>query len=249
MTRVKPAEAIAGLRSPGDNIAGFTRPTQCYDVAVPRPLSKITKAILVTALAASVILLAYFGPACWGYFLYTHQVRSLQRQCLNYLAPKENIVYDTDPADRQKLLALGREYRAFNDWAVFHVPAAWHDFRGSYDCPDGTAFVHERISPAGHSRLVAVDIIPFGEDSIELRGSVVNIAPRFDIKKLEVCRRSMGKPGELWTAQPNNSIRIYAGQLDPNDSSRFDIQADFGDGTKLIRCQLRDDDTITMGWE
>src|ERR1019366_3504597 len=98
----------------------------------------------------------------------------------------------------------------------------------------------------GHNRLVAVDIIPAGQNSIELRPSVVDIAPRFDIKKLEVCRRSMGKPGELWSAKPNASIRIYAGQPDRNDSSRFTIPADFGHGLEMIRCQLRDDATIAI---
>jgi hypothetical protein len=206
----------------------------------------IRRLILVSALVGAVSVLAYFGPAGWGYFLYTHQMRALQRECLDYLAPAGNIVYDTDPADRTKLLAMGPEYRAFNDWAVFHVPAAWHDFRGSYDCPDGTAFVHERRSPGGHRRLVAVDIIPIGKDSIELRGSVVNIAPRFDIKKLEGCRRSMGRAGERWSAKANAAIRIYAGQVDAGDASRFTIPADFGEGVKLIRCELRDDDTVAI---
>jgi hypothetical protein len=195
-------------------------------------------------LAGAVVLLAHFGPGAWGYYLYTHQVRSLQQACLTYRAPPGEIVYDTDPADRERLLALGHEYRAFNNWAVFHVPAAWHDFRGSYDCPDGTAFVHQLTSPDGHNRLVAVDIIPAGDNSIELRPSVVSIAPRFDIQKLEGCRRSIGKPGELWTAARNRSIRIYAGQADPDDTSRFTIPADFGYGPLLIRCQLLDNDTI-----
>jgi len=197
-------------------------------------------------LVISASSVAYFGPGWWGHYLYAHQVRSLQQQCLMHTQAPDEIVYDTDPADRARLLALGPEYRAFNDWAVFHVPAAWHDFRGSYDCPDGTAFVHARTSPAGHERLVAVDIIPTGKASIELRGSVVDLAPRFDLKKLESCRRSMGPAGAEWAAKKNGLIRIFAGQVDPNDASRFTIPADFGEGAIEIRCRLRDDDRVDI---
>jgi hypothetical protein len=202
--------------------------------------------IAATLSIISVSVLAYFAPSWWGYFLYTNQVRTLQQKCLTYLASPDQIIYDTDPADRQKLLSLGPEYRTFNDWAVFHVPAAWHDFRGSYDCPDGTAFVHERTSPGGHHQLVAVDILPIRKDTIELRGSVANIAPLFNIKKLEGCRRAMGKPGDDYTAKPASFIRIFAGQIDSENTSRFIIPADFGDGMKLIHCQLLDDDTVRI---
>jgi hypothetical protein len=202
--------------------------------------------ILTVILIVSVSPLAYFAPTWWGYFLYTNQVRTLQQKCLTYSPSPDQIIYDTDPADRQKLLTLSPEYRAFNDWSVFHVPAAWHDFRGSYDCPDGTAFIHQRTSPAGHQRLVAVDILPIHKDTIELRGSVVNIAPLFNIKKLEGCRSAMGKPSDEYTTKPTDFIRIFAGQVDPQNASRFVIPADFGDGVKLIHCQLLDDDTVQI---
>ena len=218
------------------------------DAKTPRRifLSSWRLGVLAAILIVCASLLAYFDPRAWGYFLYTNQVRTLQRECLTYTPLPDQIIYDTDPADREKLLALGPEYRAFNDWAVFHVPAAWHDFRGSYDCPDGTAFVHERTSPAGHQRLVAVDIIPIRKDAVRLRGSVVKLAPIFDIKKLEGCRRAMGKSTDEWIARSTQFIHIFAGQIDPLDASRFVIPADFGDGVKLIHCRLLDDDTVDI---
>ena len=172
------------------------------------------------------IVFAVYGPAWWGRYLYVSGVRRLQLQCLRYSAPADQIIYDTDAADRGSL--LGRTgYRAFNQWAVFTTPGDWHALRGSYACPDGTAFLHGRSTPGGPQRLVSVDIIPTAADVAWLRWTVSDRASWFDSAAIEQSRKTIGATTIKLDAR-GRSLRLYAGQPDPTDPAAFTIRGAFG---------------------
>ena len=173
------------------------------------------------------IVVAVYGPTWWGRYLYTSGVRRLQLQCLRYTPPASQVVYDTDAADRGDL--LGRAgYRAFNQWSVFTTPADWHSLRGSYACPDGTAFLHARQAATGPERLVSVDIIPTAADAAWLRWTVSDRAGWFDSAGVEQARKTTGATTIRLDAR-GRSLRLYAGQPDPADAAAFTIRGTFGD--------------------
>jgi hypothetical protein len=175
---------------------------------------------------AGIIAVAAYGPTWWGQYLYVSGVRDLQTQCLRYIAPPDKIVYDTDPLDRNELLSR-TNYHPFNDWSVFTTPVEWHAFRGSYACPDGTAFLHGRRAVLGPQRLVSVDIIPAAADVIWLRWGVSDRVPRFSMAGIEQARKTSGETTIRLDAH-GRPLRLYAGQIDPQDSSAFTIRGSFG---------------------
>lgn len=135
---------------------------------VPGSAARAGGGVVVVLIVALLLAAMIYGPEAWGRYLYVSDVRGLQAQCLQYTARADEVVYDTDPLDRSALLGTAG-YHAFNDWAVFAVPAKWHAFRAPYACPDGTAFVHARRAASGPERLVGVDIIPAAGDVLWLR--------------------------------------------------------------------------------
>ena len=200
--------------------------------------------IFALALLGMAIVFALYGPESWGRYLYVSSVRQLNAQCLRYTAPTDRIVYDTDPLDRSDLLGRGG-YQPFNQWSVFTVPAEWHAFRAPYACPDGTAFLHARRSAAGPERLVGVDIIPTAADVVWLRWAVSDRVPLFDIAGLEQSRKTLGQTVVRLDAG-GRPLRLYAGQIDPQDSAAFTLRGSFAAEPFQIDGRLLDDGAVEL---
>lgn len=210
---------------------------------VTRAVRRMMIPIALLVLGLSFVL-AHFGPEWWGRYVYVSGVRRLQAQCLCYSAPPGKIVYDTDPLDRGDL--LGRAgYQPFNQWSVFTVPSEWHSFRAPYACPDGTAFLHGRRAASGPERLVSVDIIPTAADVVWLRWGVSDHVSIFDPAGVEQSRKTLGQTAVRLDAH-GQSLRLYAGQIDPNDSAAFTLRGSFGKEPFQIQGRLLDSGLVEL---
>jgi len=106
-----------------------------------------------------------------------------------------------------------------------------------------TVFLHERVSPAGHRRLVRVE---------PLLANALSPALGYDV--------TLTVPGSVW-AEPRGvgkaqllnysgqyvPAEFFFGQVDPNDASHFTIEyAVRGQPRGTVDAWLRDDDTVVF---
>jgi hypothetical protein len=161
---------------------------------------RIVFAALAVVLAALAITR---GPAVWDRAMLLYW----QRQCMNYRAPADQVVYDTSSADPHA-----------------HVPEAARELfaraevRGLYQM-EGVLFMHRLTSPGGVRRLVIVTFWEPGAPSAPNAVSVYVIDPF-----------GWRRPGTVEMPEVNGlprlgkSLKIYAGQIDPDDLSHFTIR-------------------------
>jgi hypothetical protein len=214
------------------------------------------------------ITAAIFCGWQWGPYL-RHQTRLLywQRQCLTFTASPTTVVYEEDPAAAAALIRSRGGYLPYRkllygpsgytgsaiDTATFRppcedelekmLPYPISHWLPAYD-PGSIVFLHERISPAGHRRLVCIWNVP------------QNLGPAPDLC-FSVC---VWSPATLFSettprTEPYGSqippryppapvARIFAGQPDPADSSHFTIHYQMWGRDDILDGWLQDDDSI-----
>lgn len=148
----------------------------------------------------------------------------LQRQCLDHTAATDTVVASTDQAIAA--VVADDPFRSFYDA---------YSFPGSL--ATGTVFMHERKSPAGNRRLVAVEVI--------VQGQQILLNPRvFTIGTLLRAAEEKPQSADLRRFDVG-SARVFAGQPDPHNPCHFTIRFD---GTKsgVIDGWLKDDDTVLL---
>lgn len=225
--------------------------------------------LLITLLGVSAAC-SRWGGAAW------HQARLLywQRQCLRYTTPADQIVYDEDPINAAKLLAADSQYAPYplkrggisapsaglpvN--AAAHVPACWTRFESLTNTPvaiqwargyGSIAFLHERVSPSGHRRLVGVRYFPDTNSFVAsfLNGYNCNteaITPAtLTMPPAPAMRAYLIDVLSGWPRHPP-MVRMYAGQIDPNDPSRFTIRYEMWGQTDTLDGRLEDNDDVTL---
>jgi hypothetical protein len=144
-------------------------------------------------------------------------------------------------------------YNAPPDREANFVPEAWNNYYTLLSPPgaqsNGTAFLHERISPKGNRRLVAVDsgAMSRGRDALGIFFVARVFTPGTFLRPpveipigFEQCRME-ARPG----------LKILAGQVDANNPSHFTIEIHSPDarGTIakiIIDGWLRDDDSALL---
>jgi hypothetical protein len=199
-----------------------------------------------------------FGPTVW------RQTRILywQRQCMNYTASPAMIVYEEEAAAAAKLMAADSQYAnyyaygadpqiaaAFKPrcWANLGslVPNSWKIFGASFG--GATIFLHERTSPAGHRRLVSVRLQPnwnqiegFHHSPIATIPATLTKMPAGEITSENIAEIRR----ENWHRLPQ--LRVYAGQIDPADSSHFSIHYEMWGQGDILDGRLGDDDRVTL---
>jgi hypothetical protein len=125
-----------------------------------------------------------------------------------------------------------------------------------------TVFLHERVSPAGNRRVVAVHLsetwFPDGTRiTVDVRlfdpGTLRN--PRFreitvkETEDLRVSGRIPGFPGTIYdlaTVSWGSDFRLFAGRADPNDPSRFTIDYLHDGAAGSFVGRLNDDDSVSF---
>ncbi len=217
-----------------------------YENAPSRARRWMRRAIMPAVLIATVVVAIFFGPTAIRRF----QVLSVQRRAMNYLPAADHVVYETNP-DRAGLLMRNRgDYFALSSSGVpvIEFAATWRDFYRLAQPPGrkpaAVLFLHERRSPMGQRRLVAVDTLGSDSDGpLVFRAAVFRPGDAF------------APPGILatcnWT-QPLNDraagriVRIYAGQCDPGDDTHFSITWQTSSGNETVDGWLLNDEQVAM---
>lgn len=182
-----------------------------------------------------------------------------QRQCLNYTAPPEQVVYDENNGTASPLLGTPG-YRG--------MPAVYLGMPGSatvavrpasesgnyqlamgqpYPAPPSTVFLHERRTKSGVARLVMVMRWPVDTGHIvyEFGLQPVVIEPAGVISPPVVNYPLDGEWSRVPLPNPADTqkLRFYAGQPDPVDSAHFTIKYDLRGGSGIIDGRLNEDGT------
>lgn len=177
-----------------------------------------------------------------------------QRGCMRYVAPAEQVVFDSDPA-RVALLAKDANFSVMGGCAFRKAPGDWTALSAGTSAPlAGTGpaallFLHERKNKSGVSRLVAVErTAAAGESAYFLNG--YDVMPHILIPvgwKGALKEISFGYPIDVVdSVGPHTDIRIYAGQPDPADESHFTIRYERKGKVNVVDGYLDDRSGVTM---
>jgi len=179
-----------------------------------------------------------------------------QRQCLNYTRPPGTPTATTQPsaANDPDYVTTNMKYlnmmelpglRLLQPACLTHFDAErpGANISKSLLLPQ-SLFLHERISPSGHRRLVFVETIMTNALSIK-----AGLIPRV------IAPGTPGSPARDLTLQKQIMFsgryieaQFYFGQVDPSDASHFTIDFDVKEEGRhgTIDAHLQDDDTITF---
>jgi len=223
------------------------------------------------------IFLLGVGAVCWRWGgAAWHQARLLywQRQCLRYTAPANQIVYEEDPVNAAKLMATDAQYAPYplkrrtqsesftaapvN--AAAYVPACWARFESASNplvslqlgrAYGAIVFLHERVAPSGHRRLVSVRYFP------DIDTFVAAFINGYNYSTETITAATLRSPPtpamrayaiDVLSGYPRHPpmVRMYAGQIDPNDPSHFTIRYEMWGQTDTLDGRLDDNDDVTL---
>jgi len=214
----------------------------------------------------------------WGPYLW-HQAKLLywQRQCMNFSAPADTVVYEEDPAAAAVLLktpgyspyvlkrGAGRnapttpvQAAAFDPQCLINLAAFRPlQFGPFVAAPGGVGgcnailFLHERISPAGHHRLVYVSYAP---STVDFQPEFIAgynyetsaVSPATWTTPLSFAQRFYAI--DVLSGYPPTPplVRVYAGQPDPTDPAHFTVRYQIWGQEDTLDGRLQDDDQITL---
>jgi hypothetical protein len=203
------------------------------DYAPPKRVMTRRRIVLMVASCA----LAAMAVAAWRWHepvISRIQYLKLQRACMNYSAPPDQLMFTADPAEAKRLAAIGGEYHGV------YVPGHFDDVAGYQPLvlaklranilgpPSNLIFMHARRGASGDKRLVLITIDSTnGGTAFELFGCIIKPVGVFGSENLNW----FASAEELF--HPKKSLRVFAGQVDPNDESKFTIPFEM-DGTSGV---------------
>jgi hypothetical protein len=195
------------------------------------------------------ILFLAFGVPLLSRLVDRFVVLSAQHKCMSHQFPTGALIYASGPGKRVEVRCP--------PWDAF-----WPNGSGP------VAFVHRRVSPGGHERLIAIEVggtVPSWGIADAATGR------RYDVFSIAA---QVHRPGGLFNAAENlnvaspqamrpvyvgvyyvhlevlldlaNTVSVFAGQPDPNDASRFTVELQFNDTPVTIDGQLLDDETVVL---
>lgn len=185
-----------------------------------------------------------WGPGWWK----RAQFLRVERECMDYTAPPDLVMFTTDPDEGKRLAATAGYKNPRLALGVWYVPPLWKEYpHGGWE--PGPAFLHRRSRPDGQERLVAIDM------SGHLRGGALNFYVRLIVpatwrRDTEVKRE--GQPYLSMGLYGADRVRVFAGQPDPDNPSHFTIGYTLNGVPGTIDGWLLDDDTVSLrpreGW-
>jgi hypothetical protein len=225
-----------------------------YAPAGPSLRRRRVRRVILFCLLVAVAWAGYrYGGSIWE----KSKVLYYQRECLYFSAPPGQVVYDDDPADLA-VIGARRDYQVLSNkdfrapglprMAAFS-PGCWNDFAAAAAPNRSSAgagavvFCHELTSRDGVRRLVVVqrNADPDQSNYNILSLEAVIIQPgTFSARPVDVtpARRLMWLSGAV--AMQMTPLRIYAGQVDAGDASRFTIRFTVGKSEHLVEGRLAD---------
>jgi hypothetical protein len=125
----------------------------------------------------------------------------------------------------------------------FYQPEHWLPDHGT------PVFLHARTRPDGTPRLVRVHLNPYFGGQMAPR-SAVTISARCNparppFQRLATLNRRATRPLQI-PLRPDQVMRVYAGQADPDDPARFTIRYEIDDSPGTIEGRLEADDTVAL---
>jgi hypothetical protein len=178
-----------------------------------------------------------------------------------YIAPADQVVYEEQPAAAAKLLSQPGYRRAQTDWKfpptmdpVAFAPPEFDRWRRMYvpqPSTDPTLFLHRLQNPRKGERFVHLEAVNFTSPR-EPQGRVIMLL-------WAVSKPGSWRPGDeptlitssnaaptLSGLQPGDFVRIYAGQPDPTDPTRFTVRVDVNGATARIVGRLNAADKLDL---
>ncbi len=185
-----------------------------------------------------------------------------QHRCMAYQPPTGKVAFEADPASAAALLQSGAEYcirvhRRFNKngppagWtepAFFRPRALDQIFPGPTYAGVGIAFMHGRQSLGGTQHFVVVTVgisHPYGDGHYFLDISPVTYASATWALSSKPVMLTSSK-GLLIPISGTQHPRVYFGEADPNDESKFTIRYELDGQTHVITGQLHSDNIVTL---
>ena len=207
------------------------------------------------------------GPPAWQHT----ELLYWQRQAMRYSPPASRVIYygvnpeiqsDVPPMDPRQNGEYQPRWMGEMDYDYYQMAEPWHRFYCLFSPPGrrsaGTAFLHERRTSFGARRLVAVEVVPdpstlgapwAWHEFLGVSASVIR-AGTLTSRPTELSNsRSTVDLGGFSFSDPSKSgtyLRIYAGQIDPEDASHFTIAYWLQGNTGTIDGWLLDDDTVKL---
>jgi hypothetical protein len=232
----------------------------------PRNRRWIYRVIFASLLLGLALVFWKEGPTWWR----RTGILYWQHQCLQFSLSPDTVVYEEDPTEAAALLAGNPKYhpypvqrRSSQQAAPSSATAAalgvsgWNNLASvlprSYSPLTNPAviFLHERISPAGHCRLVCVRYGPqrdtfnaefyqgFNCDTFTVTPGTWTQPPTYT---------PQGWMVDILTGWPRKPplVRIFAGQPDPNDPAHFTIRYRMWGQDDVLDGRLLDNDQVAL---
>ncbi len=231
----------------------------------PRPKRPWLRPLLRWLRLLAVVLVALAVWRCYGSVVTKLRILYYQRQCMAFALPPATVVYEEDQLAQPALLARpgywawGPSSSPSTVNGVLFSPACWETVGMRQERrrlvnlagPGSFLFMHERISPAGHRRLVLVQYNRvFAESCPEFANgsnwTAESISEATLVSDVSVLRYTYD--GVYHGKSPITAplVRIYAGQADPADASHFTIRYQMWGQTDVVDGWLRDDESVEL---
>ncbi len=219
-----------------------------YQLRAPWHRRRMFRRIVSLVLLAGLIPCSViWGPRAW------RRVRILyyQHQCLTFTASPDAVVYEPEPAKAAALLRKGLQYWGSNstpEYAVAPDPRCLKRLASLLPCTptgapiitqslttptiltgSGLGFMHELRNHKGDRRLVVV--APPSNPSFLMYCVAPLTPPLGNVQSGTLAIDSCYSTGLILGVDPPGALRIFAGQLDPNDASHFTFAYETRDGT------------------
>lgn len=234
----------------GKNIPSLKRSAGALEYA-PHPPSRrrriVRRASVFFALIVVVGIAIRWLPAARDRI----QIQFWQRQCLNHRPAPGKVVYDDEGERTRKLLADPRyqvRYPGAQD--AYFVPRHWSELYARLSPPglnsNGTVFLGRMTTPAGQTRLVALDVTYLPGPGTSWAGIVPAEIPSWFLTARVIQPGSVLNRPKLLSSSTESLSRmdipspVLTANLDPEDSSHVALLGD------RVDAWLRDDDTVLI---
>jgi hypothetical protein len=218
-----------------------------YQLAPPWHRSRMFRRMVMLVLLAGVTPCSIiWGPRAWR----RAQILYYQHQCLTYTAPPDAVLYEPDPAKVAALLQKGLQYwggKSTPEYATAPDPPCLQRLGSllpglppgvpitmlpattpAISTGSGLGFMHELRNHKGDRRLVVV--APPCDPSFIIYCVAPLTTPLGNVQSGTQSIDSCYSTGIMLGAVDSRSLRIFAGQLDPNDASHFTFAYETRDG-------------------
>jgi hypothetical protein len=201
----------------------------------------IATAIFV-GIAAIAIL---YGPAVFARF----KLLAVQRTAMNYSPAADHVVYETDPQQAKQLMRNPGDYLAGGSGVpVIEFATPWRDFYRLAQPPGrkpaAVLFLHERRTPAGKRRLVAIDTLGSDSDGpLVFRSAVFRPGDALASAGLLTTKNSRQPDADDRARQ---IVRIFAGQCDTHDPAHFTIAYQTRSRREIVDGWLLESDQVVL---